>query len=69
MIIEFKVYEQGKEWADTPSIKADIVSPTQAHTFAQALAAGNQTEVRWNIQGLDQGHYVGTLYKFGMRCD
>lgn len=63
--IEIKVYTEGVGWKDTPIHSTHKAESTDhAYQIAKSIADEVKNEVRWNKVGLEQGHYIGTMYKF-----
>jgi hypothetical protein len=59
MKIEFKIKDDDKNWEDTPVyITVEIDERKNVDDFAQRLSRMFEKEVRWNFEGLSQGHYV-----------
>ena len=57
--IEFKVKTGNLTWEETPVNRTKTF--TELHeivAYAKRLANLFQNEIRWNYQGLTQGHYV-----------
>ena len=59
MKIEFKIKDDDKNWEDTPvCITVEINERKNVDDFAQRLSRMFEKEVRWNFEGLSQGHYA-----------
>jgi hypothetical protein len=59
MKVEFKVKEEGKSWEETQVlITLDLNSRAEIFDTAIRLYRVFEKEVRWNFEGLSQGHYV-----------
>ena len=59
MKIEFKIKDDDENWEDTPvCITVEINERKNVDDFAQRLSRMFEKEVRWNFEGLSQGHYV-----------
>ena len=57
--VEFKIKQEGVKWEDTPVDFATKLSNRGAINYvAMRLAKKHGTEVRWNFEGISQGHYV-----------
>jgi len=65
MIIDFRINTENKPWNEVPIIMIDTKNiEDHPALIAIGMANANKAEVRWNYNGLEQGHYVGTEYKF-----
>jgi len=59
MKIEFKIKDDDKTWEDTPVfVVAELNSRSDIFDFAINLTRMYDREIRWNFEGLSQGHYV-----------
>jgi hypothetical protein len=59
MKVEFKVKEEGKSWEETQVlITLDLNSRAEIFDTAIRLYRVFEKKVRWNFEGLSQGHYV-----------
>ena len=57
--VEFRIKQEGVKWEDTPvDFTMFFGNRNKIFDFAIELAKIHQTEVRWNFEGLSQGHYV-----------
>jgi len=59
MKIEFKIKDDDKNWEDTPVfVVAELNNRSDIFDFAINLNRMYDKEIRWNFEGLSQGHYV-----------
>ena len=57
--VEFRIKQEGVKWEDTPVYLASSFFTLGDITyFAKRISEIHQAEVRWNFEGLSQGHYV-----------
>ena len=57
--IEFKVKQENTKWEDTPVNRTqEIHNAYEIVKYAERLSKVFHTEIRWNYEGLSQGHYV-----------
>ena len=70
--IEFKIRKAGiSGWEDTPVFKTKELSGTkeeiedQAQEIAEGMAFLQKSAVRWNYEGLEQGHYIEEIFADG----
>ncbi len=60
--VEFKIKQEGVRWEDTPVYLASSFFTLGDITyFAKRISEIHQAEVRWNFEGLSQGHYVNEI--------
>ena len=68
--VVFKIYTDGLSWEDTPIHQTHRVFENDLdliHQYASTISTIRETEVRWNWEGSEQGHYVGSHLKFNKR--
>jgi hypothetical protein len=57
--VEFRIKQEGIKWEDTPvDFTSSFFSRSGIDYFAKQTSKIHQAEVRWNFEGLSQGHYV-----------
>ena len=57
--IEFKVKQENTKWEDTPINRIQTIhNIDEINKYAARLSKVFKTEVRWNYEGLSQGHYI-----------
>ena len=57
--VEFRIKQEGVRWEDTPVYLAlSFFTLGDITYFAKRLSKHFNTEVRWNFEGVSQGHYV-----------
>ena len=67
--VEFKIRKPGiSRWEDTPVFKTEKLAGTkegieaEAKEIAEGMAFLQKSAVRWNYQGLKQGHYIAEIF-------
>jgi len=68
-IVEYKIRKPDiTRWEDTPIFKRKKLFGTkekikaEANEIAEGMAFLQKSEVRWNYQGLKQGHYIAEIF-------
>lgn len=57
--VEFRIKQEGVRWEDTPvDLASSFFTLGDITYFAKRISEIHQAEVRWNFEGLSQGHYV-----------
>ena len=57
--VEFRIKQEGVKWEDTPvDFTSTFLTRKGIDDFAERISEIHQAEVRWNFEGLSQGHYV-----------
>ena len=60
--VEFRIKQENVKWEDTPVyVVRAFYSRKDILDFAIDLVKIFQAEVRWNFEGLSQGHYVNEV--------
>ncbi len=60
--VEFRIKQENVKWEDTPIyVVRSFYNRKAIFDFAANLVEIFQAEVRWNFEGLSQGHYVNDV--------
>ena len=71
-IVEYKIRKPGiSRWEETPVFKRKELSGSKdeiqvkAKEMVEGIAFSEKSAVRWNYEGLEQGHYVDEIFPDG----